>query len=186
MKLRLISLITVFCLAIALLGCGGGGGGSNPAAAPLDSGFDTTLVANYPTVATSYTTMKTSLEEDPAGLKTPAERVALFMPFIAADFQNAAGTLASSALETITLDRLTRYTINSYKFVPTAHKVIDADTIEVTTYMAIDASRKPGAAGGFENVSTVLSPSPVVTWKKINNVWQIVKGLPYLSSEISF
>ncbi len=184
MKLRIISLITMICLSIALLGCGGGGGGGSPVAPPAEAVFDTNLDANLPTVAASYRNMQTSLAENSS--LTVAQRVALFMPEISSSFTNAAGVAARTELETVTTDRLTRYTIGKYTFIPVSHKVIDANTIEVTTYMAISVTRKPGVAVGYESVSTVVSPNPVVTWTKEGANWKILKGLPYLSSEVSF
>lgn len=181
---RVISLFAVFCIAIALLGCGGGGGGGSPVAAPTEPAFDTVLESSRPTIATSYRTMQTSLAENSA--KTPTERTDAFMPEISDSFVNAAGTLSKSNMRDVTIDRLTRYTINKYTFIPVSHKVVDANTIEVTTYMAIDVTRKPNVTVGYEKVSTVLSPNPVVTWTNEGGTWRILKGLPYLSSEVSF
>jgi hypothetical protein len=181
---KIISLFAVFCIAIALLGCGGGGGGGGSVVIPTEPAFDTVLEANRPTIATSYRTMQTSLAEN-ASL-TPTQRVDAFMPEISDSFVNAANTAAKTDMRTVTIDRLTRYTINKYTFIPVSHKVINANTIEVTTYMAIDVTRKPGVTVGYEKVSTVLSPNPVVTWTKEGDDWRITKGLPYLSSEVSF
>ncbi len=181
---RIISLFAVFCIAIALLGCGGGGGGGSPVAAPTDPAFDTVLETNLPTVAASYKNMQTSLAENSA--KTTTERADSFMPEISASFVNAAGNAAKTEMRDVTIDRLNRYTINKYTFIPVSHKVVDANTIEVTTYMAIDVTRKPGVTVGYEKVSTVISPNPVVTWTNEGGTWRITKGLPYLSSEISF
>lgn len=181
---RIISLFAVFCIAIALLGCGGGGGGGSPVAPSTDPSFDAVLEANRPAIATSYRTMQTSLAEN--GSLTPTQRADSFMPQISENFKNAANTLAKSDMRTTTIDRLTRYTINKYTFIPVSHREIDANTIEVTTYMAIDVTRKPGVTVGYEKVSTVVSPNPVVTWTNEGGTWRITKGLPYLSSEISF
>ena len=182
---KIISLFAVFCIAIALLGCGGGGGGS--VVIPTEPAFDTVLEANRPTIATSYRTMQTSLAEN-ASL-TPTQRVDAFMPEISDSFVNAANTAAKTDMRTVTIDRLTRYTINKYTFIPVSHKVINANTIEVTTYMAIDVTRKPGQTGGYSQASTELVPgvnAPKITWRNESGTWRIIKGLPYLSSEISF
>jgi len=182
---KIISLFAVFCIAIALLGCGGGGGGGSPVAPAADPAFDAVLEANLPTVAASYKNMQSSLAENSA--KTPTERADSFMPEISDSFVNAAGNAAKTEMRDITIDRLTRYTINKYTFIPVSHKVIEADkTIEVATYMAIDVTRKPGVTVGYEQVSTVISPNPVVTWTNESGTWRITKGLPYLSSEIPF
>lgn len=180
---KIISLFAVFCIAIALLGCGGGGGGGS-VVIPTEPVFDTVLEANRPTIATSYRTMQTSLAENAAF--TPTQRADSFMPQISDNFKNASNVLAKSDMRTITIDRLTRYTINKYTFIPVSHREIDANTIEVTTYMAIDVTRKPDVTVGYEKVSTVISPNPVVTWTNEGGTWRITKGLPYLSSEISF
>ena len=180
---KIISLFAVFCIAIALLGCGGGGGGGSPVAPPAPT-FDPALRNDLPTVAASYDSLAAALP-DSNGLSA-SDRVAKFMLEIGEDFQNKAGTLASTSLKDITLDRLDRYTINYYTFIPEKYTKIDDNTIEVTTYMSISATRKPGKEGGFDG-TTVLSPSPVVTWKKYGDgKWRILKGLPYLSEEVSF
>lgn len=186
MNLRSFSLLAVFCLALTLLGCGGGGGGSNPTAAYTPV-FDTKLDADYPTVAASYRSMQTSLLED--NTKTEAERVGSFMPIISDNFVNSSNVPAKDALRTATLDRLTRYKINTYTFVPTSHTLKDNGDIEVTTYMAIDVTRKPDQTGGYSQASTELVPgvnAPKITWRNESGTWRIIKGLPYLSSEISF
>lgn len=188
MTLKKLGLLTAFCLTLALYGCGGGGGGSSPIAASVDPAIDLALQAENPAVFNAYTSMRSALEEV-AG-STPAARVDSFMPYIASDFANTAGTPASSSLKAITLDRLTRYTINSYKFIPTAHVPVGTDTLKITTYMSINVTRKQGAVGGYPEASTVLSPGPVITWKNYGTEaagnWKIQKGLPYLSTEISF
>lgn len=185
MTLKKLGLLTAFCLTLVLYGCGGGGG-SNPVASSTEPVVDLTLPTAYPSVYTSYSSMQTALQ----GNTNPTVQVANFMVSIGPDFVSAAGTPASSSIEATTLDRLTRYTVNSYKFIPTAHEVIGTDTLKVTTYMSIDVTRKPGAVGGYEKASTVISPSPVIIWKNYGTEaagnWKIQQGLPYLSSEISF
>ncbi len=182
MKLRFAGLVTLFCLAIALLGCGGGGGGSSPVGAPLDPNFDLKLQENYPTVATSYVRLDTVLLENG---QTAEQRVQTFIADVSSDFKNSAGTAARAKLESTTLSRLQRYTVNEYSFVPTAHKLNDDGTIDVTTAMSIKVVRKPGAEGGFSSLETTLDPSPVITWKNEGGTWKIIKGLPYLSSEVN-
>lgn len=150
----------------------------------LDPSFDTVLEVNRPTIATSYRTMTTSLAENSS--LTPTQRVDSFMPELSSSFVNAAGAAAKTDVRDVMIDRLTRYTINKYTFIPVSHKVIDANTIEVTTYIAIEVTRKPGVTVGYEKVSTILSPNPVFTWTNEGGTWRITKGLPYLSSEISF
>ncbi|MDD3148180.1 MAG: hypothetical protein PHD82_12835 [Candidatus Riflebacteria bacterium] len=149
-----------------------------------DPSFDTVLEANRPTIAASYRNMTNSLAENSS--LTPTQRVDTFMPEISDSFVNASGAAAKTDVRNVTIDRLTRYTVNKYTFIPVSHKVIDANTIEVTTYMAIEVTRKPGVTGGFEKVSTILSPNPVFTWTNEGGTWRITKGLPYLSSEVSF
>ncbi|NCB39650.1 MAG: hypothetical protein EOM80_12880 [Erysipelotrichia bacterium] len=184
MTCKNFGLLIIFCLAIALVGCGGGGGSSNPAGASTDPAVDTTLSTDYPLVSSAYTSMQTSLEED--ATKTTTQRVDSFMLNIASDFVNYAGAPASESMRTTTLSRLDRYTINSYKFIPTAHEVVDANTVKVTTYMSIDLVRKPGAEGAIAMGTVVTNtPYPVITWKNYSGTWRIYRGLPYLSSENS-
>lgn len=187
MNLRSFSLMAVFCLALALLGCGGGGGGGgNPAGAYIPV-FDTKLDTDYPTVAASYRSMQTDLLED--NTKTTTERVDSFMSKISDNFVNSSNVEVKDALRTATLGRLNRYAINRYTFVPVSHIVKDNGDIEVTTYMAIDVTRKPGQTGGYAQASTELVPgvnAPKITWRNESGTWRIIKGLPYLSSEISF
>ncbi len=182
MKLRFAGLVALFCLSIALIGCGGGGGSSSPVSAPLDPNFDLKLQENYPTVAASYVKLDTVLLENG---QTAEARVQSFIAEVSADFVNGAGTAARSELESTTLSRLQRYTINEYSFVPTAHTVNEDGTIAVTTAMSIKVAKKPGAEGGFTSLETTIVPSPVITWKKEGDVWKIIKGLPYLSSEVN-
>lgn len=184
MTMKKLGLLAVFCLSIAFCGCGGGGGSSNPAGSTADPAADLVLQAETPAIFNAYASMQTSLEEDIT--KTPAQRVALFMPYIAADFVSSSNVAASSSLEAATLSRLERYTINSYRFIPTAHENVDANTIRVTTYMYLDYVRKPGAEGSSPRGTVIVNPSPVITWKNYGGTWKIQKGLPYLSSEISF
>ncbi len=146
--------------------------------------FDTVLETNFPTIAASYRSMMTSLAENSS--LTPTQRVDSFMPAISDSFVNPSGIAAKTDMCDVTIDRLTRYTIDKYTFIPVSHRVLDANTIEVTTSMAIEITRKPGVNVGFEKISTILSPNPVVTWTNEGGTWRITKGLPYLSSEISF
>ncbi|HNX74253.1 MAG TPA: hypothetical protein PKM56_01025 [Candidatus Rifleibacterium sp.] len=181
MKLQFAGLVTLFCISLALLGCGGGGGGGNPVAPPPDPNFDLKLQEDYPTIAASYVKLDSVLKESS---QTAEQRVSSFMAEISADFVNAAGSAARTDLETTTLSRVKRYTINEYSFVPTAHKVNEDGTIAVTTAMSIYVVRKEGAAGGFESLKTTLDPSPTLTWKNESGTWKIIKGLPYLSTDV--
>ncbi len=181
MKLRFVSLVTVFCLAIALLGCGGGGGGSSPVAPPLDANFDLVLQEKYPTLAASYIKLDKLLMD---GTQTPELRVQSFMLEISDSFTNAAGAAAKSDLETQTLSRLKRYNINKYSFNPATHTVNLDGTISVTTDMSIDVAKKPEAETGILQLTTTIVPKPVITWINENGTWRILKGLPYLASEV--
>ncbi len=181
MKLRFAGLVTLFCLSIALLGCGGGGGGSNPVGSALPSEFDLELQKNYPTVAASYVRLDTVLLENG---QTAEQRVQTFIADVSSDFKNSAGTAARAELESTTLSRLQRYTIEKYSFVPTAHKLNDDGTIDVTTAMSIKVVRRPGAEGAVSEFETVIPLTPVITWKNEGGTWKIIKGLPYLSSEV--
>ena len=60
---KIISLFAVFCIAIALLGCGGGGGGGSPVAPAADPAFDTVLEANLCRALWQRTAPKPRLKE---------------------------------------------------------------------------------------------------------------------------
>ncbi len=139
------------------------------------------LKTDYPQLYNAYAAMQTALQDNN---KTVAERMALFSPNIADDFVDTAGNAGKKQdLIDLTSSRLERYTVNSYSFTPGSYKVVNADTIEVTTDMFIDVTRKPGAVGAVSAASIPL-PGQTVIWKKYGSDWKIYKGIPYKSDEI--
>jgi predicted small secreted protein len=112
-------------------------------------------------------------------------RTAKFIFYVADDFKDIAGNPNKrDELESVTLSRLQRYTINSYTFEPVELTIVDANTIKVETRMQINVTLKPGATGAVKNANINVFPAPVLTWKRYNKEWKIYQGLPYKSSEI--
>ena len=145
---------------------------------------DKTLASSYPAVVQSYKNLQKFMEE---GISLSVEqRTINYLKEFSDDFVNADGFPAKTEMGNVTIDRLSRYTINKYAFIPVSHNVIDADTIEVTTSIAIDVSKKPDVVGVVGRIETVLAPNPVITWTNEGGKWRITKGLPYLSSELGF
>jgi len=181
---KIISLFAVFCIAIALLGCGGGGGGGSPVAPPRPE-FNAELRKDYPAVAGSYDRLASVLLDSSGAL--PEDRTNSFMKEIGSDFVGNSGSPAFDELKTTTASRLDRYAVNAYDFVPAEFTKIDEKTIKVSTYMYIDVVRKPGKEGAVPRYSDYVQPNPEIVWKEYDDkVWRIVSGLPYLSSDISF
>jgi hypothetical protein len=131
-------------------------------------------------VAAANTAMETILQNNSL---SETQRVAEFMKYIADDFRNIDGTPNTrSTLESTTLSRLERYTINSYSFTPGTMQIVDDNTIKVPTAMVIDVTRKPGAAGSVSAANIPVDAT--ITWKRYGSEWKIYQGLPYLQSEI--
>ena len=134
-------------------------------------------------ITNAYSAMQTILQNNSL---TEQQRVTTFMTYIGDDFKDIAGTPdQKSNLESVTLDRLQRYVINSYTFTKSTVEIVNSTTIKVTTPMFIDVTRKPGAAGAISAATVVVSPVPVITWKRYLSGWKIYQGFPYKSSEIS-
>lgn len=151
----------------------------NTAAVPQE-----TLETNFPAIVQSYKNLQKFMEE---GTSLSVEQRALnYLKEFSDNFVNAYGFSAKTEVGNVTVDRLNRYTINKYAFIPVSHNVIDANTIEVTTSIAIDVSKKPDVVGVVGRIETVLAPNPVITWTNEGGKWRITKGLPYLSSELGF
>ena len=131
-------------------------------------------------IAAANAAMETILQNNSL---SEAQRVAEFMKYIADDFKNIDGTPnTKSTLESTTLSRLQRYTINSYSFTPGTMQIVDDNTIKVPTAMVIDVTRKPGAAGSVLDANIPVDAT--ITWKRYGSEWKIYQGLPYLQSEI--
>jgi hypothetical protein len=180
--MKYILCVTALLAGLLLTGCGGGGGSSNPVAPAPSNPVDTTLQTNYPTLYNANVIMEEVLQDN---TKSSDDRIASFGVFIADDFKDIEGNAnKKSELLTTTKSRLERYIINSYEFKPVDYEVIASDTIEVTTDMLIDVTRKEGAAGAVSKASIPLT-NKIVTWKKYGSEWKLYQGLPYKSSEIS-
>lgn len=180
---KIISLFAVFCIAISLLGCGGGGGGGNPVAPPAPT-FDPALRADYPKVAESYDLLAVALLDSSGA--SASDRTNKFMDEIGTDFVKD-DTPSYTSLKNATQSRLERYTVYAYNFIPEKYVKVDENTIKVTTYVYINVKRKPEAEGSVVALSDYVQPNPEITWKKYpDGAWKIYKGLPYLSSEVSF
>ncbi len=132
-------------------------------------------------ITASYKAMQTILENNSL---SDSVRVSNFMAYIATDFKDIAGTPNRADLESTTLSRLQRYTINSYSFTQSTLTVVDSSTITVKTPMIVDVKLKPGAAGAITAAYIVVDPVPTITWKRYGTSWLIYQGLPYKSSEI--
>lgn len=152
----------------------------------LAAGDATGIVSNnletaYPELFNAYKSMQTALQDNN---KSAADRIALFGVHIADDFVDTSGN-ANKKQELLdsTESRLERYTVNSYSFTPGSFLVVNATTIEVTTDMFIDVTRKPGATGAVSAASIPLNDKKVI-WKKYGTTWKIYQGIPYKSSEI--
>jgi len=180
---KILSLLAVFCISIALLGCGGGGGGGSPVAPPAPT-FDPALRKDYPKIAESYDSLAVALLDSSDA--SVLARTVSFMKEIGPDFVR--GDVPSyDDLKNATKSRLERYTVYAYSFTPEKYTKIDDNTIIVTTYVYINVERKPGAEGSVVRLTDFVQPNPEITWKKYpDNIWRIYKGLPYLSSEVSF
>ncbi|GAB4267262.1 MAG: hypothetical protein Kow0029_01660 [Candidatus Rifleibacteriota bacterium] len=114
-----------------------------------------------------------------------ATRTSQFMAYVADDFKDIAGNPDKKPeLESMTLSRLQRYTINSYTFNPETVTIVDSNTIQVVTTMTIDVTRKPGATGSVSAAYIKVIPAPTITWKRYGTEWKIYQGLPYKQEEI--
>ncbi|HOI91086.1 MAG TPA: hypothetical protein PLK28_11300 [Candidatus Rifleibacterium sp.] len=145
---------------------------------------DKTLASSFPAIVQSYKNLQKFMEEG-TSLSVEQRTINCLKEF-SDKFVNAAGSSAKTDMGNVTRERLNRYTINKYVFIPVSHNVIDANTIEVTTYIAVDVSKKPDAVSSVGRIETVLAPNPVITWINEGGSWKITKGLPYLSSELGF
>jgi hypothetical protein len=132
-------------------------------------------------ITASYKAMQSVLENNTL---SDSVRVSNFMTYIASDFKDIAGTPNRAELESTTLSRLQRYTINSYSFTQSTLTVVDSSTITVKTPMVVDVVRKPGASGAISAAYIVVDPVPTITWKRYGTSWLIYQGLPYKSDEI--
>jgi hypothetical protein len=170
------NLLIVFVFSLALLvGCGGGGGGSNPAGPTEDP------LTDYPTIAASFVAVE-NLMKDNGG--DPTTRVNQFMAEISDSFTNVSGQAnKKNDLRAVTLSRLQRYNFNDYVMMPIGHNVIDANTVEVATYMMVNVVKKPGAVGNAIENTPIQLNNVKITWKKEGGVWRILTGLPYTAEE---
>lgn len=145
---------------------------------------DKTLSSSFPAIVQSYKNLQKFMEEGTS--LSVEQRTINYLKEFSDNFVNSAGVAAKIEMGDVTVERLNRYIINKYAFIPVSHNVIDASTIEVTTYVAIDVSKNPDVLGVAGRIETVLTPNPVITWTNEGGTWKIAKGLPYLFSELGF
>ena len=194
---KIISLFAVFCIAIALLGCGGGGGGGgNPLASYVEPGLDNEFMADprYAGIVNSLSSMTNALVDpndkiyDPNDDTAAKARTTLFMSYIADDFRTTDGSKTGAEARKLLIDytasRLHRYTVSKYIFKPTAHQTVDENTVKVTTHIFLTLTKKtwsggtvPGSADEYNG--PYEGGDQVVEWRKDSSgVWKIFTGLP--------
>ncbi|MBF0542944.1 MAG: hypothetical protein HQM08_00850 [Candidatus Riflebacteria bacterium] len=134
-------------------------------------------------INTNYLAIKAIFENNQT---TPDARVASLMTFIHPDFENSAGVKSFADLQSTTLSRFQRYTINKFVFTVGKFTHNASDTITVETPIEYDVKKNPGMPGGIEAASGNISPAPQIVWKLYNSKWLILKGLPYLTDDFGF
>ncbi len=175
---KIISLFAVFCIAIALLGCGGGGGGGSPVAPAVTD--DLTLATDYPDIKANYTSLQTAMENNglPAGTRTDN-----FTAHISASFKDLNGGGSWQELYDMTKSRFERYNIMSYQFRPIGHTG-NSNTVTVSTYMYIKVAKIETP----DKVYLETNMTKDVIWVKNSTTgkWEVTKGIPYKSNEVDF
>lgn len=175
---KIISLFAVFCIAIALLGCGGGGGGGSPVAPVITD--DLTLGTDYPDIKANYTSLQTAMENNSLPANTRTDN---FTAHISDSFKDLSGAGSKQELYDMTKSRFERYNIISYQFRPIGHTG-NSTTATVSTYMYIKVAKIETP----NQVYLETSMTKDVTWVKnsTTNKWEVTKGIPYKSSEVDF
>lgn len=111
------------------------------------------------------------------------DRTAAFMTYIHEDFYDDNGMSARVALELSMLSHLQHYILKEFTFSIIASKRSGAEQSRTDTLIQIRAQKISEATGKLEDEQLYLVRTQII-WKKVDDEWVILSGLPFHSQEL--